>query len=514
MSESKGDIDESLYSRQLYTVGKEAMLRMSNYTVLISGLGGAGAEIAKNAILAGMKTVDLHDDTPAQWSDLSSNFYLTEEDVKKKEPRAEATLSKFRQLNSYVNVKRVSGELSEEVIRNYSMVVLVNYSQEDIERFDQMCSKNNVHVIATGSYGLFGYAFCNYGKGFEVNDPDGEDPQLGLMHGVSNEKQALVTIEENLRHGLHNGDLVQFHNVVGMEELNKLGPVKVTVETSNSFRVDVDTTSFGNFKGGYYTQVKTKSVIDFKSFAEALKEPELCMTNVVNFDRPANLHAVMQAVWEHEKTAGALPTQSDAEKVIETARRIKGCDKFEGSKNEEDDLKRLVATSTGNLNPVACVFGGVVGQEIMKAASGKFTPITQWYYYDAADALSAIPEAEDLKPENGRYDGQIAVFGRKFQAELASLKYFIVGSGALGCEFLKNFALMGIACGENGHIFITDNDSIEKSNLNRQFLFRDSDVGQPKSSTAAKAVKAMNRKSNHTIQLFHLFISFCDCSCH
>jgi ubiquitin-activating enzyme E1 len=42
----------------------------------------------------------------------------------------------------------------------------------------------------------------------------------------------------------------------------------------------------------------------------------------------------------------------------------------------------------------------------------------------------------------------------------------LVGCGALGCEFIKIFALMGISCG-NGKVTTTDDDCIETSNLNR-----------------------------------------------
>lgn len=52
-----------------------------------------------------------------------------------------------------------------------------------------------------------------------------------------------------------------------------------------------------------------------------------------------------------------------------------------------------------------------------------------------------------------------------------------MGSGAIGCEMLKNFAMMGMGCGKDGHVYVTDMDSIEKSNLNRQFLFRSWDIG-------------------------------------
>jgi ubiquitin-activating enzyme E1 len=48
----------------------------------------------------------------------------------------------------------------------------------------------------------------------------------------------------------------------------------------------------------------------------------------------------------------------------------------------------------------------------------------------------------------------------------------MIGAGALGCEYLKAFALMGVGCGEGGAVHVTDNDHIEISNLNRQFLFR------------------------------------------
>ncbi|ETO26861.1 ubiquitin activating enzyme [Reticulomyxa filosa] len=77
---------------------------------------------------------------------------------------------------------------------------------------------------------------------------------------------------------------------------------------------------------------------------------------------------------------------------------------------------------------------------------------------------------------------------------------FLVGAGAIGCEMLKNWALMGVGCGQEGKIWVTDMDTIETSNLNRQFLFRTKDVGNPKSITAADAAKVMNSDMKITPQ--------------
>ena len=97
------DIDESLYSRQLYVLGHEAMRRMGASNVLVIGLKGLGVEIAKNIALAGVKSLTLFDPASVQISDLSSQFFLTPEDVGK--PRDEVTAPRVAELNVYTPVK-------------------------------------------------------------------------------------------------------------------------------------------------------------------------------------------------------------------------------------------------------------------------------------------------------------------------------------------------------------------------------------------------------------------------
>ena len=244
--------------------------------------------------------------------------------------------------------------------------------------------------------------------------------------------------------------------------------------------------------------------VAFQPLQEALDNPnELFMlTDFGKWDRPGLLHLAFQAMHHFKKEHGRLPkpwSTDDAALFVTKAKELNASAKNPVESLDEALLEQFSKICAGDLSPMAASIGGIVAQEVMKACSGKFMPIKQWLYFDALECLpedkSGLTEAV-CAPVGGRYDGQIAVFGKDFQEKMQSQKYFVVGAGAIGCELLKNFAMVGLGASANGKIIVTDMDHIERSNLNRQFLFRPYDVQKPKSSCAAKAIKAMNPNMN------------------
>ena len=499
------DIDTNLYSRQIGTFGMEMMGKLMQLKVLISGLRGLGVETAKNLILAGPHTVVVHDDNLVSITDLGSNFYLSESDVGAR-TRAEASAGKLQELNPHVHVSSYQGELTNDFILNFDVVCLTETDLAHIVRINHFCRTNGqkrIGFLTSEAWGASGHLFVDFGQDFTSFDKDGENPQSFIISNITKSSPGIITVHEDKRHNFQDGDFVKFKEVEGMSELNSLPAVPIKFISPFSFSIQ-DTSKFSEYtRQGIVEQVKVPTSFNFRSFEETLSSPAtnenpLIVTDYGKFGRPEQLHLACWALREFQAKYGHLPqllSHEQAGQVFAIAKEINDKQKTEKKfcleNVEEEVVRNLSLFSRAQVSPVASFWGGIVAQEIVKF-TGKYTPVQQWLHIDFFEIINQNAE----KVLRGtRYDDQIAIIGNEVHEKIAAGKSLLVGAGALGCEFLKLFALMGVSV-NGGEVVVTDDDSIEISNLSRQFLFRRNDVGHSKSERAAIAARGMNGAFN------------------
>jgi molybdopterin/thiamine biosynthesis adenylyltransferase len=150
---------------------------------------------------------------------------------------------------------------------------------------------------------------------------------------------------------------------------------------------------------------------------------------------------------------------------------IYGYDFKKAKKLHELHLK-LDGTQIDTISPISSIIGGICAHEVLKIVGNKNIPIKQWFYIDFFE----LSESKDNH-----------IIDQNLLNKVKDITSFVVGSGAIGCELLKHLALL------DSKIIVTDMDSIEKSNLSRQFLFDDNDVGKSKSEVASNKIKKINK---------------------
>ena len=465
----------------------------------------------------GVRQCELFDPAPTTWLDLAGNFYLAPEDVG--HPRAARCLKSLQALNPYVSVGLVpEGALSAGVLSRFSVVVAADCSGAEAAALGGWAREAGKQFILAEARGGFGRVFTDLGPAHTVDDMDGTEPVSGLVGLVTLDEVGAVTVLQDTRHGLSVGDWVVFTEVRGATGLNDGVPRRVlstpspaTFTLGEAARQACPGQAYAG--GGSFTTVKMPVTLAFQPLSALLRPvgapggpPDDSIFSVTDFaklDRPALLHAAFCAL--HAVGTPAPGDEAGARRVVEEALRL-----FQGGEGSSSSGSSSAAAASeaqrgvvaqfargaaGVLSPFCAAVGGIAGQEVIKGITGKFTPLRQWLYLDISEALppagSPLPQGE-VAPLGDRYDGQAGVIGRSAQGRLGALNYFLVGAGAIGCEVMKNWALMGLGCGAGGCITLTDMDRIERSNLSRQFLFRNSDIGRLKSTTAVNAAVAMN----------------------
>jgi ubiquitin-activating enzyme E1 len=513
-------LDEDLNSRNLFVYGSDAMSKMVRSSVAVVGLNGVGAEAAKALILANIGAVTLVDDALVSVRDLSTHFYLADGDIGLN--RAVACHRRLQELNPDVEVRVHPHAVTPALLAQQVAVIVCDGSLTERVEWNELCRKRSppVAFVLAEARGACFRLFSDFGDEFQTMP--GDKPYCCPIAKIESAAGDHATVTVSVAAGSgepSDGDAVVLSDVQGATQSNGLPTIfhvkncrKMQLGGECSlmqFDIDIKGLLIGACAGkGHVKRAILPVTMSFSCLSHALQQPGPLNARAwrpydVPGGRSEQLHVAFAALNTYmERSGGLRPNALDSNELaqfLDICRSVycsfPGFADACGSMDEA--LMCSFARSCGGLlNPIAAIAGAFAAQEAIKRCSQKYMPVCnpQWLYYDALDVLpdAALHDNIEFEPLNCRYDDQITVLGRSMHALLGTHKVFVVGAGAIGCEILKNFAMMGVACADGGLVTVTDNDHIEKSNLSRQFLFRSHHIKQSKSKCARESVQLIN----------------------
>ena len=523
--------DFQLYSREIICYGMSTFKKLLKTRIFIYGMRGLGIEVVKNIILKGPEKITIFDPKIVEIVDLNSNFFLEQDDVGKRR-RDEAILNKLKLQNENVEIDYLKDDTLENLFEilpnNYDILVLTEPISKNLSiKLDEFCREKKIFFIYAAVFGLTCFLFNDFGEEHLIlEESDGGTQKYNIKNIKKNGDNGLVEIilpDKDI--GFGDDDYVKFSSIEGMTELNFENEKKyrkIEYKSPDSFYIG-DISKYNDYLGnGIVEEVRVPIKMNHKSLEERLEKPidlkksrdipyisckqnKCILFNVDEEDKGGKnkfiflIFKVLFNFIEKEKRLPLLNSMEEAEKICLKTKEL--YDEIKKSKNkifediidfDENIIKNISLYSSAEIPCMTSFLGGIVAQEIIKT-TGKYVPINQWLIFDFLKFLPKNKNKCNKIPIN-RYTEQISIFGEKIIKELQNTKILLAGAGAVGCEMLKNLVLLGIGSDKKDEfITVVDNDIVEKSNLNRQFLFLKNSIGKSKAEAACNAAKKINK---------------------
>ena len=450
-------------------------------------------------------------------------------------------------MNQYVKVNFLKENTLDDIIKiipkNYDVVVLTELiSQKKSTEIDKICRKNNIKFIYTAALGLTGFIFSDFGKEHKIYEKSNKEIKKYIIKNITKEKNGICEIiRDDKESGKFNEKYVIFKNIEGMTELNFENLQKVTrikYRDRTSFYI-MDTSNFNEYtKGGYVEEVILPEIKQYKSLEERFENPYdyyidkeiensygndttkiiedktfLDCDDEDNIGKNEILFITYKIIMDFYEKNNRLPEINNLDDANEINQRTlevynilkeKNIKWFENAIKYDENIPINISKLARTEIPCITSFlGGIVSQEIIKA-TGKYFPIDQWKIFNFLNFLPTTKNDGKVNKENSRYSDQISIFGKELINQIKNTKVLVAGAGALGCEIIKNLSLLGVGAVENKenelnqNVFVVDNDLIELSNLNRQFLFHKENIGESKAICSCNSAKVINNEINYT----------------
>ncbi|XP_016149504.1 SUMO-activating enzyme subunit 1 isoform X1 [Sinocyclocheilus grahami] len=323
------------YDRQIRLWGLDAQKRLRGSRVLLVGLRGLGAEVAKNLILAGVKGLTLLDHEQVTEKSRRAQFLIPVD--ADGQNQAQASLERAQLLNPMVEVKAdidaVESKL-DDFFFQFDAVCLTRCSKDLMVRVDQLCASRNIKVFCGDVYGYHGYMFSD----------------LGQEHHYVEEKPKVVK---------------------GSNEAND-GP------EAKKPKVDPNETTM------------VKKTVSFCSLKAAL---EVDWTNEKaknSLKRIPVDYFLLQVLLKFRTDKGRDPQPDSFAEDSQLLLQIRD-DVLETMGLSSELLPNtFVSYCFSEMAPVCAVVGGVLGQEIVKALSQRDAPHRNFFFFDGLKGSGVV----------------------------------------------------------------------------------------------------------------------------
>ena len=535
MKEGKEEVDEQLYSRQLFVYGKSAQKRLMGAHVLLYSANYENedllAEVAKNLALAGVGKISIRMNPPSGGVSSKGPQLIGES----------SSLVKYcSEINPLIQVGAVYDK--DGSLRDFSPYTVVVACDADLATLGELNRRirasGSVPLVAVKARGLAGYLFNDFGDHFDVEDVTGESGKDIPLRSASQLEEkgemGLACIEEET-FGLGIGDHLDVifeatdptdeeevapASITGLQVLSVSSPTSITVRVDDDKEGAIICKALAEGRNVMVKKAVETLQVCHAPLPEALRAPSFTQSNgclSVREDRAWSLcllgafmsleePSIIGDTFTERSFRTALLANLISLGVMEPLKTLR--EGGVGKKYLDKVLRSPLTLHTSTCPATVSVLGPMASQEAIKAITHIHSPVSQFLMFESFDSLLG-EDHHGIKPQ---LDNGGLVYGTEVTRELAGLKVFLVGSGAIGCELLKTLSLMGVATAtgtttgasgsddtasslwrdlQGGGIVLTDMDSIERSNLNRQLLFRQRHVGQPKALVAAGMAKTL-----------------------
>lgn len=331
MSSGSAEISEeefAKYDRQIRLWGLETQKRLRQAKVLVAGLGGLGSEVVKNVVLSGVKAITLLDDKDVTEIDMYNQLLITHEHIGQN--RAEASKSRAQELNPNVIVTADTSPIynkKEHFFKEFDIVCLTEVPLELRLKINQVCRMEKIKFFCGDVFGFYGYSFADLG-----------------MHEYVKEETRRIESGADIGSG---------------EPASKK-------QKSDANAAQEET-------------ILKEDVEEFCSLEESFKE-DWSKRSRRSMRQSSHVFFIIQIIDKFRKINKRLPchNEEDYTQLVELRSEV-----LQHAKISESYIPiEFPEYCVSQLNPVCAIVGGVMGQEIIKAASRRDAPHNNYFFFD------------------------------------------------------------------------------------------------------------------------------------